>query len=66
MLKALGSPQGQPVMIATPAQPTKHDGIGALNEHPGATVVWVRPHQRRREIAELLHALLDHHSTGTI
>jgi putative transposase len=35
----MGSPKGQPVMIPTPAQPTKHDGIGALNYQTGETVV---------------------------
>jgi putative transposase len=55
-------------MISTPAQPTKHYGIGAVNYHTGETVVLFRRHKRRREIAELLQALLDHHPnpTGTI
>lgn len=60
------SPKGQQVMISTPAQPTKHYGIGAVNYHTGETVVLFRRHKRRREIAELLQALLDHHPTGTI
>jgi putative transposase len=60
------SPKGQQVMIPTPAQPTKHYGIGAVNYHTGKTVVLVRRHKRRREIAELLQALLDQHPTGTV
>jgi putative transposase len=60
------SPQGQQVMIPTPAQPTKHYGIGAVNYQTGQTLVLVRRHKRRREIAELLQALLDKHSTGTV
>lgn len=53
-------------MIPTPAQPTKHYGIGAVDYQTGQTVVLVRRHKRRREIAELLQALLDTHPTGTI
>jgi transposase len=60
------SPKGQQIMIPTPAQPTKHYGIGAVNYQTGETVVLVRRHKRRREIAELLQALLDRHPTGTI
>jgi transposase len=65
-LRAMWSPKGQQVMIPTPAQPTKHYGLGAVNYHTGHTVVLVRRHKRRREIAELLQALLDRHPTGTI
>jgi transposase len=65
-LRAMWSPKGQQVMIPTPAQPTKHYGIGAVNYQTGETVVLVRRHKRRREIAELLQALLDKHPTGTI
>jgi len=53
-------------MIPTPAQPTKHYGIGAVNYQTGETVVLLRRHKRRREIAELLQALLDKHPTGTV
>ena len=60
------SPKGQQVMIPTPAQPTRHYGIGAVNYHTGETVVLFRQHKRRREIAQLLQALLDKHPTGTI
>jgi transposase len=48
-------------MIPTPGQPTKHYGIGAVNYHTGETVVLVRRHKRRREVAALLQALLDKH-----
>ncbi|HEV2461362.1 MAG TPA: IS630 family transposase [Ktedonobacterales bacterium] len=65
-LRAMWSPKGQQVMIPTPAQPTKHYGIGAVNYHTGETVVLLRRHKRRKEIAELLQALLDKHPTGTI
>jgi transposase len=65
-LRALWSPKGQQVMIQTPAQPTKHYGIGAVNYHTGETVVLVRRHKRRREIAELLQALLNQHPIGTV
>src|SRR5262249_3629183 len=65
-LRALWSPKGQQVMIPTPAQPTKHYGIGAVNYQTGQTLVLVRRHKRRREIAVLLQALLDKHSTGTV
>ena len=37
-----------------------------MNYHTGETVVLFRRHKRRREIAELLQALLDKHPTGTI
>jgi transposase len=53
-------------MIPTPAQPTKRYGIGAVNYHTGETVVLFRRRKRRREMAELLQALLDKHPTGTI
>jgi transposase len=65
-LQALWSPKGQQVMLPTPAQPTKHDGIGAVNSHRGDTVVLLKRHKRRQEIAELVDALLDKHPTGTI
>ena len=56
-------------MIPTPAQPTRHYGTGAVNHSTGETVVLVRRHKRRREIAELLQALqalLEKHPTGTV
>ena len=65
-LQAMWSPKGQQVMIPTPAQPTKHYGIGAVDYHRGDTVVLVKRHKRRQEIAELLEALLEKHPTGTI
>lgn len=65
-LRALWSPLDQQVMIPTPAQPRKYDGIGAVNYYTGETVVLFRRHKRRQEIAELLEALLIKHPTGTI
>ncbi len=60
------SPKGQQVMIPTPGQPRKHYGLGAVDYHLGQTVVLIRRRKRRREIAELLDALLAKHATGTI
>lgn len=60
-LRAIWSPKGQQVMIEAPGQPKKHYGIGAVNYHTGETVVLIRRRKRRREIAELLEALLDKH-----
>ena len=65
-LRARWSPVGQQVMIRTPGQPTKPYGIGAVNYYTGETVVLFRRRKRRREIAELLQALLDKHPTQTI
>jgi len=53
-------------MIQTPGQPYRRYGIGAVNYHTGETVVLIRRRKRRREIAELLQALVDRHQTGTI
>jgi transposase len=53
-------------MISTPGQPKKHYGIGAVNYHTGETVVIIRRRKRRREIAELMTALLDKHPDETI
>ena len=55
------SPVGQQVMIPTPMQPTRRYGIGAVNYHTGETLVLVRRRKRRKEIAELLEALLERH-----
>lgn len=60
------SPKGQQVMISTPGQPKLHYGLGAVNYHTGETVVLIRKRKRRREVAELLQALLAKHPTGTI
>lgn len=65
-LRAMWSPQGQQVMIPTPAQPYKRYGLGAVHDHTGETVVLLRRRKRRREVAELLQALVDKHPTGTI
>lgn len=53
-------------MIPTPGQPKVHYGLGAVNYHTGETVVIIRRHKRRQEVAELLQALLDKHPKGTI
>jgi transposase len=65
-LRAMWSPQGQQVMIPTPGQPTKRYGLGAVNYHTGETVVLFRRRKRRREVAELLQAIVDKHPTGTV
>ena len=60
------SPVGQQIMIPTPRQPYKGYGLGAVNYHTGETVVLFRRRKRRREVAELLEALVDRHPTGII
>jgi len=65
-LRALWSLKGQQVMIPTPGQPKTHYGLGAVNYHSGETVVIIRRRKRRLEVAELLQALVDKHSTETI
>jgi transposase len=60
------SPKGQQVMIPTPGQPSTHYGIGAVNYHSGETLVLVRRRKRRREIVELLQALVDKHLHETV
>ena len=65
-LKAMWAPKGRQVMIQTPAQPKKRYGIGAVDYHSGETVVLVRRRKRRREIAELLEALLEKHPKGRV
>jgi putative transposase len=53
-------------MINTPQQPYKRYGLGAVNYHSGETVLLVRQHKRRVEVAALLQTLLDKHPTQTI
>jgi transposase len=65
-LRAMWSPRGQQVMMPTPGQPYKRYGLGAVHYHTGETVVLFRRRKRRREVAELLQALVDKHPTGTI
>lgn len=65
-LRALWSPVGQQVMIPTPKQPEKRYGLGAVDYHTGETVVIFRRRKRRREVAELLEALLEKHPEETI
>jgi transposase len=65
-VRAMWSPKGQQVMIPTPGQPDKYYGIGAVNYHTGETVVQFHRHKRRKEIAQLLAALVAQHPSGTI
>jgi transposase len=65
-LRALWSPVGQQVMIPTPGQAYRRYGLGAVNYSTGETVVLFRQRKRRREVAELLQALLDRHPTETV
>jgi transposase len=60
------SPKGRQVMIPTPAQPDRRYGIGAVNYHTGETVVQFHRRKRRREVAQLLEALLAKHPAGTV
>jgi transposase len=60
------SPVGQQVMIPTPTQPVRRYGLGAVNWHSGETVTLTRPRKRRREVAELLEALLAKHPRETV
>lgn len=53
-------------MIRTPGQNVRHYGIGAVNYFSGETVVIVRQHKRRCEIAQLLTQLLHKHPKETI
>lgn len=65
-LRAMWSPQGRQVTIPTPGRPTRDDGIGAVNDHTGETVVLFERRKRRRESAKLLEASVAKHPTGTI
>jgi transposase len=65
-LRALWSPRGQQVMIPTPGQPYKRDGLGAVTYHTGETVGLCRRRKRRQEVADLWQALVDKPPTGTI
>jgi len=65
-LRALWSPRGRQVMIPPPGQPYTRYGLGAVNSHTGDTVVLFRRRKRRREVADLLQALVDKPPTGTI
>jgi putative transposase len=53
-------------MVPTPLQPTRRYGLGAVNWHTGETLVLTRPHKRRRDVAELLEALLERHRSETV
>lgn len=65
-LRKMWSPKGQQVMIPTPGQPKTQYGLGAINYQTGETVVLIRKRKRRKEVAELLQALLDKHPKETI
>ncbi|MFK4048173.1 IS630 family transposase (plasmid) [Roseomonas mucosa] len=65
-LRALWAPRGRQVMVPTPAQPTRRYGLGAVEWRTGEAVVITRRHKRRREVAELLEALLQRHPHGTV
>ena len=65
-LRAMWSPVGQQVMIKTPGQQQTYYGIGAVNYYTGETVVQFQQHKRRKEMAQLLEALVEKHPTGTI
>ena len=60
------SPKGRQVLIPTPAQPTRRYGLGAVDWHSGEAIVITRRRKRRREVAELLEALLARHPRGTV
>jgi hypothetical protein len=53
-------------MIPIPGQPYNWYGLGAVNSHIGETVVLFRRSKPRREVDELLQALVNKHPTGTI
>jgi putative transposase len=53
-------------MMPTPGQPYQREGLGAVNDHTGDTVVRFRRRQRCREGATRLQALVDKPPTGTL
>ena len=65
-LRAMWSPLGQQVMIGTPSHARKRYGLGAVNYHNGESIVIFRARKRRKEVAELLQALLEKHPHETI
>jgi hypothetical protein len=62
----MGSPRGPQVLLPTPGPPSTRDGLGAVNDHTGATVGRFRRPTRRREVAERWPALVDRHPIGII
>jgi hypothetical protein len=64
--RARWSPRGQQLRLPPPGPPYQRDGLGAVNDHPGATVGLFRRRNRRREVAERWQAVVDRHATGTI
>lgn len=65
-LRAMWSPRGQQIMIGTPSHARKRYGLGAVNYYSGESVVIFRARKRRKEVAELLTALLEKHPHETI
>jgi transposase len=57
---------GQQVTIPTPGQEERAYGIGAVNYHTGDTVMIIRDHKCKADVAVLLQQVLDRHPTGTI
>ena len=53
-------------MIPTPGQPYTRYGLGAVNDPTGETVVLCRRRKRRRDVAEVLQAVVDRQPTGTL
>ena len=53
-------------MVPTLAQPKKCYGIEAVNYYSGETLLLIRRRKRRREITELLEALLEKRPTGIV
>src|SRR5260370_1934069 len=53
-------------MSPAPGALDKYYGIGAVNYHTGETVVQFQRRKRRKEIAQLLEAVVEKHPTGTI
>jgi transposase len=53
-------------MVPTPMQPTRRYGLGAVDWRTGEATVITRNRKRRREVAELLEALLVKHPHGTV
>ncbi len=56
----------EPKRTASDDPPDKYYGIGTVNYHPREMVVQFQRHKRRKEIAQLLEALLEKHPKETI
>ena len=53
-------------MWSLKGQIQSHYGLEAVDYHTGETVVLIRKHKRRQEMAELLQTLLEKHPIGTV